>query len=172
MLRQATFVVVAVLASTSTAWPCEMIGGGRGLPELVRAARVVVRAKAERVGDRPARQGVFSLPTQVRFRVVAVYKGLLDSDVIEFNGVLGTAPGPDDRPVAYDFGKPRSFTPSCFNPGYLQGAEYLLLLGPDDGIYSQQGDLTPYWACQQPTNERIVGDDDRWLLWVVRTLGF
>jgi hypothetical protein len=169
MLRLGIQVVVAILASTSMAWPCEMVGPSLTPEKLVQAARIVVRAKAERVGDTPARSGLFALPTQVHFRVMAVYKGTWDSDVMEFNGVLG-APKPNERPTPYDFGRPRSFTPSCFNPAYVQGAEYLLLLGPDDGVYSEAGDLTPYWAGQHPTNERVLGDDDPWLLFVTRAV--
>jgi hypothetical protein len=169
MLKYATLIAGAIVSTASLASACEAVGGA-SLEDLVRSAQVVVRARAERVADRPPTRGLFALATQVRFRVLTVYKGAIETDVIELNGVL-QANAQDDPPVPYDFGRPRSMTPSCFNPAYLQGAEYLLLLGPDFGIYSRAGDLTPYWAAQQPTNERVIGDNDPWLLWVVRSLG-
>jgi hypothetical protein len=48
--------------------------------------------------------------------------------------------------------------------------EYLLVLGNDEGIFGQVGDLTPYWAPQAPTNERLIGNDDPWLLWVIAAI--
>jgi len=169
MIRLSTATLIAWLALVTPALPCDAVGAGSHA-QLVQAAKVIVRARAERLADGPGPQGVFALATQVRFRVLAIYKGALDSQTIEFNGVLGSAETPD-RPVSYDFKRPRSFTPSCFNPGYRAGADYLLFLGPDDGIYSRPGELTPYWAALQPTNERIIGNSDPWLLWVLRALG-
>jgi hypothetical protein len=162
--------ISVVLALALPAWPCEVVDSGSH-EQLVRGATVIVRARAERATATRGPQGVFPVATQVQFRVVAVYKGTLKSETLEFNGLLGPAPAPGAPVVGYDFKRPRSLTASCFDPSYLTGAEYLLLLGADDGVYSRAGELTPYWAAQQPTNERIAGDKDSWLLWVIQQLG-
>jgi hypothetical protein len=169
MVRLSTMTLISWLALVVPVLPCELVGS-RSHEQLVSAATVIVRARAEGLGDGQGPQGVFALATRVRFRVLAVYKGVLESERLEFNGELQSATKPD-RPTSYDFKRARSFTPSCFNPSYLSGAEYLLLLGPDNGIYSRAGELTPYWGPQQPTNERVIGERDPWLLWVLRAVG-
>jgi hypothetical protein len=170
MMRAVGLAILSVAAMAAPAWPCEVIGPVRTHENLVRDAQVVVRARAEEGVDRPGRQGVFPVATQVRFRVLAVYRGKLSSDLIQFNGHLWPVAASGDRPRPFDFKRPRNQTPSCYANGYQQGAEYLLFLGTDDGIYSQVGELTPYWAPQAPTNERLTGDDDPWLRWVIAAI--
>jgi hypothetical protein len=135
---------------------------------LLDGAELVVRARAETVVDRPGRQGLFPVETQVRFRVLAVYKGTADSEYLEFNGVLG--PEDPSEAVPFDFVNARNRGPSCFTIGYRRSAEYLLMLRRGDALYTHPDDLSPYWAALSPTNERITGDDDPWLRWVVETL--
>jgi hypothetical protein len=152
-------------ALRTSAEACEIvsIGGGRSHEALVRNARVIVRARAERAIPTPGPQGAFALSSQVQFRVLAVFKGTWESDTLQFNGSL-FAPLADVPAVGYNF-KPLPY-PGCYSTTYLAGREYLLLLGADEGLFSRMGELTPYWAPQQPTNMQISGESDSWMVWV------
>jgi hypothetical protein len=160
-------LVVGLFGAAGSAEACEVVVvGGGGLAEVVRAAEVIVRALAEEEVAEPGHQGVFRVATQVRFRVLEVLKGRLESEHIQFNGVLSDRTSGE----SFDFQRPRGAGPSCYAIGYTRGSQYLLLLGRGDGVYSHPDDLTPYWAPERPTNEWVGGATDPWVSWVVQAL--
>ena len=157
-----------VFALRTSAEACEIVsigsgGSGSSHEALVRNARVIVRARAERMMPTPGPQGAFAVSSQVQFRVLAVYKGTWEADTLQFNGSL-FAPLADVPTVGYNL-KPLPY-PGCYSTTYLAGREYLLLLGADEGLFSRMGELTPYWAPQQPTNMQLNGESDSWMVWV------
>lgn len=122
---------VAVLANPGFACSVERIPSAS---ELVRRAEVLVRARAEGLSATTARAGI--LPggtTRVRFRVLEAIKGALPTTTIEVTGLVSEQDDPNDRPVPYDFVRPRGRHGNCFALEYRQGAEYLLttLYGTD-----------------------------------------
>jgi len=168
MLKPAVLLFITMATSATPAWPCSVVGPLPTPQDLVSRAQVIVRARADRLSDRPGREGTLAgSRTQIRFAVVAVLKGRLGSGNLEFNGHLDQKDDPNDRPVPYDFIRPGGRSGNCFALGYRQGAEYLLLLRlGDHPSFAQPNDLTPYWTPLAPTNEQLFGDDDPWLRWV------
>lgn len=168
-----SILVAMMLTWAAPAWPCDVpakFSAADPAPEaVIRRARTIVRVRAEGIGDATPRPAIFMAQT-VRFRVLATLKGTVTTEEIEFNGVLDP-PDPDGTvPVAYTPGSAARTFETCYDPTYIEKAEYLLLLGPDEGLLSVEGDLTPYWEPTRPTNERVVGDNDPWLLFVRQTV--
>jgi hypothetical protein len=173
MLCRGLQVGVLLVLSAIPAWPCTL-GGDLPTPAaLVQQAQVIVRARAEGLSDLQGRtDGMAAAPTQVRFTVIEVLKGTVSQRELSFNGQLASQDDPNDRPVPYDFVRPRGREGSCFALYYRAGGEYLLLLRRSgDPVYAQPNALTPYWSALSPTNEQLFGGrKDSWLLWVVRQL--
>jgi hypothetical protein len=89
--RLATATVLS-LTLVMPAWACERVADLTH-EQLVRRAKVILRARAEGLGtSRPGPHGVFSVATQVRFRVLAVYKGALKGDVGIYSTSLAREP--------------------------------------------------------------------------------
>jgi hypothetical protein len=168
MLKPTVLLFITMATFATPAWPCSVVGPLPTPHDLVSRAQVIVRARADRLADRPGREGTLAgSRTQIRFIVVAVLKGDLGPGDLEFNGHLEQKDDPNDRPVPFDFIRPGGRSGNCFALGYRQGAEYLLLLRRGDHqSFAQPNDLTPYWTPLAPTNEQLFGDEDPWLRWV------
>jgi hypothetical protein len=160
-------LVIGLFGAARSAEACEVVVvRAGGVADVVRAAEVIIRALPEEEVAEPGRQSVFRVATQVRFRVLEVLKGRLESEQIHFNGVLSDGTSGQ----LFDFQRPRGTGPSCYALGYTRGSQYLLLLGRGDSVYSHPEDLTPYWAPERPTNEWVDGATDPWVSWVVQAL--
>jgi len=166
------FFVVSFLACAAPALPCDLPltdAKDPSLEGLVRRARVIVRAKVDGLGDAMPKPASVPLST-VRFKVISRLKGTVKGEYIEFNGALIERDDDDGTPPFKPGDQPRSFD-DCYAPEFVDGSEYLLLLGPDNGLLSDKGDLTPYWQPARATSERLSGeDDDPWLAFVTRAV--
>jgi hypothetical protein len=131
--------------------PCRSLGGPAP-GDVVRAAHVIVRARAE--AQATTRQGV-------RFSVLAVLKGAMNEsgNPLEIAGSLTDADEFNEHPVPYPVVR-SSGRSRCFARSYKTGAEYLLMLRRADEGFSAE------WFVLAPVNEQIRGDRDPWLLWV------
>jgi hypothetical protein len=172
-LLRVGFLMVAVLAATvRCVWPCTVAALAK--PEdLVGRAQAIVRARAEGLADVPGQPGVFAgSRTQVRFTVLEILKGTLNSRVIWFNGTLDERSNLNMEHPRVPYQQVRSAGhASCFATTYRPGAEYLLFLNrAEHEAYPQRTELTPYWVPLGPTNEELSMSNDPWLRWVAEAI--
>lgn len=157
------------VACAVPAWPCSVVGPLPSAEVLVSRAEVIVRVRVEGLAEASGRDGVVAASaTQVRFAVLDIVKGSLQTRRLAFIGTLVERDDRNDRPVPYDVVRPGGRRGNCFAFEYRSGAEYLLLLARGrDAPNGQPDGLTPYWSPLGPTNEQLFdGSADLWFSWV------
>lgn len=158
--------LMALLLSARPSFACD-VPFIRPVQEIVARAEVIVRARAvaEHNTAAPASSEISPSSRQVEFSIIAMLKGTLNDRTMRVPGYLEDKDdwNPDTR---LTLPRPGS-TLTCHAVNYRRGADYLLLLGHTP----QTNSLTPYWVPLARTNEQVRGDDDPWLLWVIRELG-
>ena len=169
MQTQFPFVVIAFLASVCPASPCSVAGPVPTALELLSRAELVVRARATVMTGPATRASVKAEGFgRVRFVVVDILKGRLDSKSLELTGRLEAQDDRNDQSVPYSFIRRGGRHGNCYALNYRSGAEYLLLLHRAEvPNYAELNELTPYWSPLSPTNEQLFdGTRDPWLIWV------
>lgn len=130
---------------------------------VVSGAEVIVRATAVRYAKAPRgniRELHEPVGAEIEFRVEEVLKGEGVPEAINLNGYLTDEDDFNDRPVPYDFVRPRGRGGWCSAYEYKRGAEFLLFLK------SVEGKLKISWYALAPTNEQLRSADDPWIIWV------
>jgi len=154
----AAFVAGSLAIASSAAIGCSIAGSIDSPQQLVSGAERIYRARAESyLGAVPTKRGETG---QIRFVVLESLKGVL-AESIELEGILTESDDPNDRPVPYDFVRPKGRRGNCYALEYARGKEFLLFI--------RSG--TPYWSSLAPTNEQVTGPNDPWVSWVKRQLG-
>jgi hypothetical protein len=169
-MRRSTYLIgdlllaaALVLTVTRSAEPCTRVSPVSP-EEVVQGADAIVRAIAVEYAVPPKDPDLWTtgLPdSPVRFRVIEVVKGKVESDELIQQGYVTDRDDFNELEVPYIFVRRGGRAGSCIANSYRKGAEFLLMLKRDSA-----GKLTPYWYALGPTNEQLRSADDPWLLWV------
>jgi len=164
-LRHAALLAL-LLGSFMNCMACA-VPGPHTNEELVREAETIVLAKVvagtlEHVGN-PEWPSIEmtqfhdqrGLGPQVTFEVVRTLKGAPPARRFDLLGSLKYF-GPNQGKPPYNLARPGARRGMCFAFDYKLGGTFLLLL--KDG--------SPHWSPVRPTNEEVLGTEDRWLVWV------
>ena len=152
--------LIGLLAMRADAFSCTV--APRDALTIVEHADTIVRVRALDVVEDGRPPNPY-LGRPIRFEVVEQLRGN-PVTVLTVNGHLGDLPDMNPDPVPYGMVRRTGRSGSCYARTYQRGGEYLLLMKDVDGV------RTPYWAPLSATNEQIVGDNDKWLLWVKERL--
>lgn len=171
MYRTSYLTVSLGILGFFTAWlPSTAMACRAPLPSpntVVSGAEVIVRASAVKYSTSP-RSNLRQLnepdDTEIEFKVMETLKGKDLGSTIRLYGYLIDQDDFNDRPVPYDFVRPRGRGGSCSAYEYKQGAEFLLFLKKLDGKY------TVRWIALGPTNEQLRSADDPWIVRVKNQL--
>ena len=137
--------------------------GGFDPVKLVRSADVILLARVDSAvsfTDRPK----LGPRDSVHFTVLEVIDsgGRTAPATLAVLGSVSGAAAYNTSSVPYRWSRPEALRGPCYAYTYQRGGEYLLLLKRA----RPRGELTPYWAGLQPTNEQVHGAADPWVSWV------
>jgi len=134
----------------------------RSLDDLLREASVIIRVRAESyLAPNPANVYQDGVPKDfVRFTVLEDLRRSARRDQLVLPGFLINADDFNDQPVPYTFARPNGRERNCFADTYRRGAQYLLLIKSNFGMYEIR------WAPLQPVNEQLRWENDPWVVYV------